>query len=236
VLAVRDVSINIRPGEFVSIVGPSGCGKTTIMNMIAGLVAPSSGSVQLHGVECRAPRRDVGYMFARDALIPWRSALRNVEFGLEIRGIDFRRRRKEALALLDQVGLAGFAAAYPKELSQGMRQRLAVARTLAINPEIILLDEPFAALDAETRVKLQTEFSALWDRMGKTVLLVTHDLHEAVALSDRVLVMSSRPGRIKAEIVVPFARPRDIANIRFTDAFHAVAESVWRELRTEFAG
>lgn len=233
VQAIEHVSLDVKPGEFVSIVGPSGCGKTTVMNMIAGVILPTSGSVKLNGVECSAPRRDVGYMFARDALIPWRNARHNIEFGLEIRGVPAARRHEVAMELLSRVGLDGFEHAYPKELSQGMRQRLAVARTLAIDPKVILLDEPFAALDAETRVNLQTEFSHMWDRLEKTVLLVTHDLQEAISLSDRVLVMSGRPGRIKADISIPFSRPRNIADIRFTDEFHAMAEQVWTELKEE---
>jgi NitT/TauT family transport system ATP-binding protein len=194
VLCTNDISFTVGDGEFVSIVGPSGCGKTTLLNMIVGLVQPSSGSVKLHGRDCLAPRRSVGYMFARDGLMPWRTARRNVEFGLELRKVGRNERRARADSLLKQVGLQGFEQAYPKELSQGMRQRLAMARTLAIEPEVILLDEPFAALDAETRAVLQTEFSKIWDDLGKTVLLVTHDLLEAVALSDRVIVLSGRPG------------------------------------------
>lgn len=232
VLATSNVNFSVAAGEFVAIVGPSGCGKTTLLNMMAGLVAPSSGSVRLHGEDCRSPRRNVGYMFARDGLMPWRTARRNVEFGLELRGVGRAERRERASDLLARVGLRGFENAYPKELSQGMRQRLAMARTLAIDPDIILLDEPFAALDAETRVLLQTEFARIWDSLGKTVLLVTHDLHEAVALSDRVLVMSGRPGSVQADIEIPFQRPRDIAELRFTSEFHAVAEHVWHALRS----
>jgi NitT/TauT family transport system ATP-binding protein len=235
VQATSNVSFSVRVGEFVAIVGPSGCGKTTLLNMMAGLVTPSSGSVRVNGEDCGEPRRNVGYMFARDGLMPWRTARRNIEFGLEIRGIRRAERRERAGALLAKVGLTGFENAYPKELSQGMRQRLAMARTLAIDPDIILLDEPFAALDAETRVLLQTEFSRIWDSLGKTVLLITHDLHEAVALSDRVLVMSGRPGTVQADIGIPFARPRDIAELRFTDEFHAAAEQVWRALRSAAA-
>jgi NitT/TauT family transport system ATP-binding protein len=230
---LRGLDFRAHFGELTFVVGPSGCGKTTLLNMMAGIVRPSSGSVQLNGEECSAPRRHVGYMFARDGLIPWRTASRNVEFGLELRGLGRSERHERAADLLAKVGLGGFANAYPKELSQGMRQRLAMARTLAIDPDIILLDEPFAALDAETRVTLQTEFTRLWDALEKTVLLVTHDLHEAVALSDRVLVMSGRPGSIKASIPISFARPRNIAELRFTSEFHKLAEVVWHALRSE---
>lgn len=232
VVAVQGVSFALRAGEFVSVVGPSGCGKTTILNMLAGLISPSSGTVRVNGELCNAPRRNVGYMFARDGLMPWRTAGANVEFGLELRGIGRKERHERSRELLAKVGLHGFAHAYPKELSQGMRQRLAMARTLAIDPEIILLDEPFAALDAETRVGLQTEFSRIWDSLGKTVLLVTHDLHEAVALSDRVLVMSGRPGTVKADIRIPFDRPRDIAELRFSQEFHRMAEEVWHAFKS----
>lgn len=231
VMATQNVSFSVRKGEFVALVGPSGCGKTTLLNMMAGLVSPSSGSVRLNGEDCRVPRRSVGYMFARDGLMPWRTARRNVEFGLELRGVSRKERHELAHELLHKVGLGGFDNAYPKELSQGMRQRLAMARTLAIDPDVILLDEPFAALDADTRVTLQTEFSRIWDALGKTVLLVTHDLHEAVALSDRVIVMSGRPGTIKADIPIDFERPRNIAELRFTPEFHKLTEDVWHALK-----
>ncbi|HEX6947464.1 MAG TPA: ABC transporter ATP-binding protein [Acidimicrobiia bacterium] len=227
------IDADIAPGEFVSLVGPSGCGKTTLMNMVAGLVKPSEGEVLLNGVESRQPSRSVGYMFARDRLMPWRTALGNVEFGPEVRGVPLKQRRQRAREMLALVGLAGFEDAYPAELSQGMRQRVAMARTLIIDPSVMLLDEPFAALDAQTRTLLQREFLRIWTQFRPTVLFVTHDLEEAVFLADRVLVMSARPGRIKAEFRVPIPRPRDVAEMKFDEEARRIAREVWSVLKDE---
>ena len=202
VLAITDVSFDVRPREFVAIVGPSGCGKSTILNLTAGLDAPSKGTVKVTGETVTGPNSHVGFMLQKDLLLPWRSIVRNVEFGLETRNVSRAERRERALAELARCKLTGFADHYPYQLSGGMRQRAALARTLAIRPDIVLLDEPFSALDAQTKMLLQRSFGATIVESGVTALLITHDLAEAVGMSDRILVMSDRPGRIIEEIIV----------------------------------
>jgi NitT/TauT family transport system ATP-binding protein len=196
---LEDINLTIEPGEFVSFVGPSGCGKTTLLNMIASLVRPDRGQVLVGGrpVDGNNAVRGIGYMLARDALLPWRTAASNVEYSLDILGMSGREKRARALLLLEQVGLKGFEEYYRDQLSQGMRQRVAVARTLAPDPSVILMDEPFAALDAQTRRRLENELLSLLERDPKTVVFVTHDVVEAVSMSDVVVVFSARPGRIK---------------------------------------
>ena len=234
VLAVDTVDLAIPAGQFVAIVGPSGCGKTTILNMLAGLIKPSAGSVKRHGAVVDGPSRDVGYMLARSALSPWRTARKNVELGLQIHGVGKRERRAEADRLLEQLHLGEFAQAFPSQLSQGMRQRVAIARTLAIKPDLWLMDEPFGALDAQTRIKVQSEFVELWEQSAtSTVILVTHDLEEAVLLADRVIVMSARPGRIKSDTLVELPRPRVIDELRFDETFKEAEHRIWKELRDE---
>ena len=234
VLAVHDVDLHIPAGQFVAVVGPSGCGKTTILNMLAGLLKPTTGSVKRHGTEVDGPSRDIGYMLARSALSPWRTARKNVEFGLEIRGVAKAERRERSMALLETVGLAQFANAYPAQLSQGMNQRVAIARTLAIDPDLWLMDEPFGALDAQTRLTVQAEFVRLWeDASHKTVIFVTHDLEEAVLLADRVIVMTARPGRIKSDTMIDLPRPRNIDELRFDQTFKDAEHRIWEELRDE---
>jgi NitT/TauT family transport system ATP-binding protein len=200
--AVRDVSFRVNEGEFVSVVGPSGCGKSTILSMTAGLYQPTRGEVLVSDVPVTGPNSHVGFMLQKDLLLPWRSILGNVEFGLEARGVGAAARRERALAELKHCKLDGFEAHYPYQLSGGMRQRAALARTLAIDPEIILLDEPFSALDAQTKLLLQNSFAGTIAETGKTTLLITHDLAEAVLMSDRIIVLSERPGTIVAEITV----------------------------------
>ena len=201
-VAITDISFNVLPKEFVAIVGPSGCGKSTILNLTAGLDAPSRGSVRVSGEQVTGPNSHVGFMLQKDLLLPWRSIVRNVEFGLEARDVTRKERRERALAELSRCKLDGFANHFPYQLSGGMRQRAALARTLAIRPDIVLLDEPFSALDAQTKLLLQKSFAQTIAETGVTTLLITHDLAEAVAMSDRILVMSDRPGRIIEEIVV----------------------------------
>ena len=230
VLAIDDVSFAVPRGQFLALVGASGCGKTTILNMVAGLIAPLVGEIRLDGEAVTKPSRSTGYMFARDGLLPWRSARRNVEVGLELRGQPSSARRARASDMLRMVGLEKFAGAYPWQLSQGMRQRAAIARTLAIDPKTLLMDEPFAALDAQTRIKVQAEFLRIWEADRKTVLFVTHDLSEAVALSDRVIVLTSRPGRIFLDIEIDLPRPRDPETIRFDSRYMKLNERVWRAL------
>jgi NitT/TauT family transport system ATP-binding protein len=200
--AIDALAFTVRAGEFVSVVGPSGCGKSTILNLVAGLDRPSSGRVLLHGQPVVGPSTHVGFMLQKDLLLPWRNIARNVEFGLEARPMPRAERRARALRELQRCRLTELADRYPHQLSGGQRQRAALARTLAIEPDIVLLDEPFSALDSQTKLLLQRSFAQTIAGAGITTLLITHDLVEAVSMSDRVLVMSERPGRIVEEIVV----------------------------------
>jgi NitT/TauT family transport system ATP-binding protein len=200
--AIRDVTFNVLRREFVAIVGPSGCGKSTILNLTAGLDAPSAGNVSVAGETVAGPNAHVGFMLQKDLLLPWRSIVRNVEFGLEARGVSRADRRARAMAELERCKLADFANHYPYQLSGGMRQRAALARTLAISPDLVLLDEPFSALDAQTKMLLQKSFGQTIAETGTTTLLITHDLAEAVAMADRIIVMSERPGTVIEEIAV----------------------------------
>ena len=200
--AIENLSFSVREGEFVSVVGPSGCGKSTILNLVAGLDRPSEGSVRLGGEIVTGPSSHVGFMLQKDLLLPWRTILHNVEFGLEARPFTPTMRRERAFRELRRCRLTEFADRYPYQLSGGQRQRAALARTLAIDPELVLLDEPFSALDAQTKLVLQRSFAQTIIASGVTTLLITHDLSEAVTMSDRILVMSERPGRIVEEIDV----------------------------------
>jgi NitT/TauT family transport system ATP-binding protein len=201
-IAIERVSFNVRAGEFVAVVGPSGCGKSTILNLVAGLDRPSEGRILLNQVPVEGPNPSVGFMLQKDLLLPWRTIVHNVEFGLEARAISRSERRQRALQELERCRLHDFARSYPYQLSGGMRQRAALARTLAIEPAIVLLDEPFSALDAQTKLILQKSFAQTIAASAITTLLITHDLMEAVIMSDRILVMSERPGRIIEEIPV----------------------------------
>ena len=202
VLAARDVNFSIRQGEVVSIIGPSGCGKSTLLNMGAGLSRPSKGTVKVGGEVVAGPNKHVAFMLQKDLLMPWRTIAQNVEFGLELRGVKAADRRAVSERLLAQCHLKGFGNHYPNQLSGGMRQRAALARTLAVDPLVLLMDEPFSALDAQTKMILQQDLAQTVKAHGKTVVFITHDLAEGVALSDRILVMSERPGTIVEEIVV----------------------------------
>lgn len=200
--AVQGIDFSVSDGEFVAVVGPSGCGKSTILSMTAGLYQPSSGEVRVSGRPVVKPNPQVGFMLQKDLLLPWRSILKNVEFGLEARGVGRAERRERAMAELARCHLSGFENHYPYQLSGGMRQRAALARTLAIDPDIILLDEPFSALDAQTKLLIQNSFAETIQEAGITTLLITHDLSEAVIMSDRVLVLSERPGTVIREIPI----------------------------------
>ena len=202
VLAARQVSLSIQPGEVVSLIGPSGCGKSTLLNMGAGLTRPSAGVVKVRGEVVAGPNKHVAFMLQKDLLMPWRTISENVELGLELRGVKSTERRQISDRLLAQCHLQGFGPSYPHQLSGGMRQRAALARTLAVDPAVLLMDEPFSALDAQTKMILQQDLARTVAEAGKTVLFITHDLSEAVALSDRILVMSERPGTIVEEITV----------------------------------
>ena len=208
VLAIDHVSFEVRRGEFVSVVGPSGCGKSTLLRLIAGLIPLSDGSIVVNGREVTEPRQDVGLMFQRPTLLPWRTALENALLPRQLRGRVPLQAEREAYELLDMVGLTGFEHFYPRHLSGGMQQRVALARLLMIGIDVLLLDEPFAAVDQLTRERLNLELLAIHERMTATALLVTHNIAEAVLLADRVIVMTPRPGRVAEVIDVPFTRPR----------------------------
>lgn len=200
--AVQDISFKVEKGEFVAVVGPSGCGKSTILSMTAGLYQPTEGEVLVTGKAVTKPNPQVGFMLQKDLLLPWRTIVKNVEFGLESRGVGKAQRRERAMAELERCHLTGFENHFPYQLSGGMRQRAALARTLAIDPDIILLDEPFSALDAQTKLLIQNSFAETIQEAGITALLITHDLSEAVIMSDRVLVMSERPGTVMREMAI----------------------------------
>ena len=232
--AVEDVSISIAPGEFVAVVGPTGCGKSTLLNVAAGLLQPSLGDVRVFGEPLVGVNRRAGYMFQSDALMPWRSALDNVTAGLEFAGTDRGESRRQAGEWLKRVGLGGFGDRYPHQLSGGMRKRVALAQTLIMDPDIILMDEPFSALDIQTRQLMENEVLELWAAKRKAVLFITHDLDEAIAMSDRVVVLSAGPGSHPiGNFPVTLARPRDVAEIRMTPAFVQLHEQIRSVLREE---
>jgi NitT/TauT family transport system ATP-binding protein len=219
--------------QFVALVGPSGCGKTTVLNMVAGLIHPTGGAVKLDGAMPRVGDSNVGYLLARDALLPWRTALKNVTLPLEIRGVGRGEREAVGKKILTEVGLGIFLDAYPSQLSHGMRQRVAVARTLVTEPHTLLMDEPFSALDAQTRLSLQQQFLRLWERVRSTVLFVTHDLTEAILMADRVIVFSARPGVVRADFPVELQRPRSLIELQGSDQFHEMFRRIWNVLREE---
>ena len=225
VTALDGVSLEIAGGEFVAIVGPSGCGKTSLLRLMGGLIAPSAGAVRLRGEPLTGPRQDIGFVFQQPTLMPWRTAIDNVMLPLELRQSPLLERRRRAAELLHMVGLAGFEHNRPRELSGGMQQRVALARALAYDPAVLLLDEPFGALDALTRERMNLELLRLWQEHRRTVALVTHSIQEAVFLADRVLVMSPRPGRICRDIRIPLPRPRTLEDMS-TAQFAALAHQV----------
>ena len=233
--AVSDISLTVPRGQFCAVIGPSGCGKTTCLDAVAGEVVPTSGTVTVLGEQPAPGNKRIGYMFARDALFPWRTARANVALALESRKVPRSERARRADELLDAVGLAGAYDRYPSQLSQGMRQRVALARTFALDAELLLMDEPFAALDAQTRMLLEQELTRLWERDSSTVLFVTHDLAQAIVLADQVVVFSAPPGRIKRVFPVPLPRPRSISRLRATPEFRELYEAIWLELEDEFS-
>jgi NitT/TauT family transport system ATP-binding protein len=206
--AVSDVSIHVQPGEFVSLIGPSGCGKSTLLNVVAGFLEPGSGETLLDGRPIRGPGSDRGVVFQQYSLFPWMTVRKNVEFGLKMQGLPPSECETQARTLLGLAGLLSFENHYPDQLSGGMKQRVGIVRALATSPQVLLMDEPFGALDSQTRVVMQEILTNMWQRLRLSVLFITHDIDEAVFLSDRVYVMTSRPGRIKSEMVVPLPRPR----------------------------
>jgi len=230
--AVRDVTLAVGAGEFVSVVGPTGCGKSTLLNVAAGLLAPSSGTVEVFGTPLAGINRRAGYMFQTDSLMPWRTALQNVAAGLEFRGSD--RCEEQAQEWLKRVGLGGFADRYPHQLSGGMRKRVSLAQTLVLDPDIILMDEPFSALDVQTRQLMENEVLAIWAEKKKAVLFITHDLDEAIAMSDRVVCLSAGPASHPiGEFAIDLARPRDVAEVRSTPRFVELHQAIWSVLREE---
>ncbi len=235
VVAIEDMTFRVYDQEFVSIIGPSGCGKSTTLKLISGLDFPASGSIEVDGECVTRPSKKVGFMLQKDLLLPWRTVLHNVTIGLELRGVPAKERNDRARQLISKYGLEGFENAYPRHLSGGMRQRVAVARTLAVDPEILLLDEPLSALDFQTKLKMEEEFVRILKEERKTVMLITHDIAEAVSVSDRVLVCSARPGRIKREFDMPFSKEEDPQAIRSKPEFMEYFNALWQELKVDVA-
>ena len=232
--AVEQVNLAIAEGEFVAVVGPTGCGKSTLLNVAAGLLAPTQGSVLVFGERLRGLNSRAGYLFQNEALMPWRTALQNVTAGLEFHHVGAAQARPRAADWLKRVGLAAHAHKYPHELSGGMRKRVALAQTLILDPKILLMDEPFSALDVQTRSLMENELLQLWAQDRKSVVFVTHDLEEAIALSDRVVVMSAGPAsRLIDEFAIDLPRPRDVAEIRLTQRFVELHRLIWQALRAE---
>jgi NitT/TauT family transport system ATP-binding protein len=233
VLALDSIDLAVAQGEFVTVVGPSGCGKSTLLNLIVGLLRSSSGRILFRGDPINGICTKIGYVTQKDNLLPWRTLIENVEIALEIRGIENSARRQRAQELIGQVGLSGFEDHYPHELSGGMRQRANIIRTLIYDPELILMDEPFGPLDAQTRVVLQDQLLKLWLASRKTIVFITHDLVEAITLADRVVLMTSRPGRIKSIENVTIPRPRNVFQIHERPEFRSAYERLWEQLRPE---
>lgn len=232
--AVRDVTLAVAPGEFVSVVGPTGCGKSTLLNVAAGLLAPSAGSVHVFGEPLAGINARAGYMFQSEALMPWRTALDNVIAGLQFRGVADRDARRQGEEWLKRVGLGGFGDRYPHQLSGGMRKRTSLAQTLVLDPDIILMDEPFSALDIQTRQLMENEVLELWAAKRKAVLFITHDLDEAIAMSDRVVVLSAGPASHPiGEFAIDLPRPRDVAEVRVAPRFIELHKAIWDVLREE---
>jgi len=240
IVALAGISVTVAPGEFVCLLGPSGCGKSTLLRIVAGLIPPTTGVVRIDGRPVTGPGPDRAVVFQDYALFPWMTVRDNVEFGLAARGVEPARRRQVAMELLRVVGLADFADKYPHHLSGGMKQRVSIARALAVDPALLLMDEPFGALDAQTRYVMQQELLRIWRSYRKTVLFVTHAIDEALYLGDRVLIMTARPRRLKAELRVTQERPRDIAGAEFgrlrKQALDLLSEEIARSMAEEAQG
>jgi NitT/TauT family transport system ATP-binding protein len=233
IIALDAVDLTIAEGEFVTVVGPSGCGKSTLLNLIVGLLRSSTGRIVFRGAPIDGISTKIGYVTQKDNLLPWRTLIENVEIALEIRAVDKSARRAQAMNLIEQVGLSGFEDHYPHELSGGMRQRANIIRTLIYDPALILMDEPFGPLDAQTRIVLQDQLLKLWYASKKTIVFITHDLIEAITLADRVVLMSARPGRIKSIEKIAIPRPRDVFKIHEDAQFRSAYERLWQQLRPE---
>lgn len=232
VRALHGFDIDVQEGEFLSIVGPSGCGKSTFLNVVLGLIKPDSGDLRMRGRPIAGPGTDRAMVFQEFGLLPWRTVQNNVELGLELKGVPTATRRTVSQGLIEMVGLSGFEGHYPHELSGGMKQRVGLARALATDPDVLLMDEPFAALDAQTRDIMQAELLRIWHEARKTVLFVTHQIEEAVYLSDRVMVMTKRPGHAKRTFAIDLPRPRDY-EMRVTPEFNELKLEIWNALKDE---
>jgi len=233
VTALSETNLEVSAGEFITLVGPSGCGKSTLLNLVSGLTSPTQGKVSLMGKEISGICRDVGYITQQDNLFPWRSLRDNVALPLELAGVALSERRDRADLWLERVGLKGFENSYPHELSGGMRQRGNIVRTLIYEPKVILMDEPFGPLDAQTRIVLQDLLLSIWEKNRATVLFVTHDLTEAIALADRVVMMTTRPGRIQRQDPVDIPRPRDVYSIQKNQKFRDLYDELWADLAVQ---
>lgn len=232
-VAVSNATLTIHKGEFVSLVGPSGCGKTTVLNLTAGSILPTKGEVLQHGRPITGLNVGMGYVTQDDTLLPWRTLLDNVTYGLEFKGVPPKQREELAVEYIRKVHLNGFERHYPHQLSGGMRKRAALIRTLVLDPEIILMDEPFGAVDAQTRLLLQNDLLELWQGTGKTIIFVTHDLVESIALSDRVVTFARSPGRVKAIHEIGLPRPRDVFHIHQTPGYDELYDRIWRDVQGE---
>ncbi|MEQ1772661.1 MAG: ABC transporter ATP-binding protein [Burkholderiales bacterium] len=230
--AVSNVSFTVQPGEFVSLIGPSGCGKSTLLNIVAGFVEPTNGFVKVDGAPVKGPSANRGVVFQQYSLFPWLTVRKNVEFGLRMQGMSSGQRETSARTLLGLAGLLGFENHFPDQLSGGMKQRVGIVRALATSPQVLLMDEPFGALDSQTRVVMQEILTNMWQQFRISVLFITHDIEESIFLSDRILVMTARPGRIKAEVPVPLPRPRT-PEMTATPAFIALVQRLKALIREE---
>ena len=233
-VAVQGISLDVKSGRFLSVVGPSGCGKSTLLNMAAGLMTPTEGTVEIFGEPLQGINRKAGYMFQQDALLPWKTVIDNILLGLVFQGVERKKAEDSARMWIHRVGLDGFADRYPHQLSGGMRKRVAMAQTWIVDPAIVFMDEPFGALDVHTRLRMESEILSLWAETNKTVMFVTHDLEEAIALSDEVVVLSAGPAsRMVGRYEVGLARPRNLIDIKTDPRFVEIYGSIWRDLREE---
>lgn len=232
-LALDEVNLNVNKNEFICVVGPSGCGKTTLMNVVSGLYTPSTGTVRVKGELVTGPGKGKGVVFQQYALYPWLTVRKNVEFGLKMKGTPKKERQEIANKYISLVGLDRFADSYPKELSGGMKQRVAIARAYAMNPEVLLMDEPFGALDAQTRAQLQENLLSTWQQEKKTCFFITHDVEEAVLLSTKIIIMSAGPGRIREIIDVELPYPRT-QQTKLTEEFNEIKNSIWNKVYKEY--
>ncbi|RII36013.1 ABC transporter ATP-binding protein [Clostridium chromiireducens] len=231
--ALKDFSLSIGKGEFIAIVGPSGCGKSTLLDIISGIVKAESGSISIDGKVVNGPALDRGFVMQGYALFPWRTIRKNVEFGLELKKVPKKERNKISDEFIELIGLKGFENRYPHELSGGMKQRVAIARSLAYDPEVLLMDEPFAAVDAQTRETLQDELMRIWDKTNKTIIFVTHSIEEAVLLADRVVVMTKNPGTIKEIVDIDLPRPRTNSDMRVCDDYNLITNKIYEYLHNK---